>query len=244
MYSKAGIFITGTDTDVGKTVVAAGLAMALKARGIKVGVMKPVATGCHGTDNRLISYDAVYLWEAAENEYPALTSPSRFRNPLSPHVASSIEKREVKVQSIHRAFKELQKHYDFVIVEGVGGLLVPITKDYFVTNLIREFQLPLLIVSHAGLGAINHTLLTIDAALIRGFEIKGVIFNRVPKTNLSLAEITNPKVIHELTQVPILGSLPEIDGLNVEACKYGQLKEIFEERIQVDKIAVTPSLSA
>ena len=179
---KAGIFITGTDTDVGKTVVAVGLALALKERGLKVGVMKPIATGCHGDDRHLISSDAVCLWEAAENEYPTLTNPIRFRNPLAPHVASSLEKKEVDLKQIRRAYQELQKQCDFMIVEGIGGLFVPITRDYFVANMIREFNLPLVIVSRVGLGAINHTLLTVDAALIRGFDIKGIIFNRKGRT--------------------------------------------------------------
>jgi dethiobiotin synthetase len=241
-HYKPGIFITGTDTGVGKTVVAAGLALALRAKGIRVGVMKPVATGCSGPDKRLLSYDAAYLLEAAENEYPKLTSPVRFRHPLAPNVAAVLEKTEVDLDLIRSAYRELQKHYDFLIVEGIGGLLVPITKDYFVCNLIREFQLPVLIVSRAGLGTINHTLLTVDAAVIRGFEIRGIIFNRMPVANYSLAEITNPRVIHELTNIPILGSLPEIEDLDVEACRYGGLKEVFQERIQIDKLLANPAL--
>jgi dethiobiotin synthetase len=244
MNVKPGIFITGTDTGVGKTVVAAGLALALRARGLKVGVMKPVATGCEGSPDRLVSADAVYLWEAAENEFPPLTSPSRFRHPLAPHVAATLEKTEVNLKGIHQAFRELQKYYDFIIVEGIGGMMVPLTKDYYVANLIREFQLPIVIVSHSGLGAINHTLLTIDAALVRGFEIKGVIFNRVATTNISLAELTNPKEVHELTHIPILGSLPEINGLDVENCKFGQLQAVFEDRIRVDKIVSNPTIPA
>ncbi len=236
MKTKPGIFITGTDTEVGKTVVSAGLALALKARGIKVGVMKPVATGCHGPEKRLISSDAVYLFEAAENEYPSLTSPSRYRNPLAPNVAAVLEKREVDLESIRKAYLELQKHYDFIIVEGIGGLLVPLTKDYFVSNLIREFHLPLVIVARGGLGTINHSLLTVDAAVIRGFDIRGIIFNRVPVVNYSMAEITNPKVVHDLTGIPVLGSLPEMEDLDVEGCRFGRLKEVFEERIQIDKI--------
>ncbi|MBI3312748.1 MAG: dethiobiotin synthase [Candidatus Omnitrophica bacterium] len=236
MALKPGIFITGTDTGAGKTVVAAGLALALRARGIKVGVMKPVATDCHGVPERLISLDAAFLMEAAENEYPALISPSRFRNPLSPHVAALVEKKEVDFKKIYHAYRELQKHYDFIIVEGIGGLLVPITKDYFVSNLIREFRLPVVIVSRPGLGTINHTLLTVDAAVIRGFDIRGIIFNRVPAVNYSIAEVTNPKVIHDLSGVSILGALPEIEGLDVEHCRFGKLKEIFQERIQVEKI--------
>ena len=234
--TKPGIFITGTDTGVGKTVVAAGLAMALKARGLKVGVMKPVATGCDGSDSNLVSHDAVFLWEAAENEYPALTNPSRFRNPLAPHVAATLEKKEVDLKRIQKSYQELQKHYDFIIVEGVGGLMVPLTKDFFVANLVRDFRLPIVVVARGGLGSINHTLLTVDAALIRGFEIRGIIFNRVSTVNYSLAELTNPKIIHELTGIPILGSLPEMEDLSVEACRFGHLKEIFQERIRVEKI--------
>src|SRR5262245_58106127 len=117
MTPKSGIFITATDTGVGKTVVAAGLALALKARGMKVGVMKPVATDCHGVEGRLVSFDAAYLMEAAENEFPSLTSPSRFRNALAPHVAAILEKKDVDLKRICQAYRELQKHYDFIIVE-------------------------------------------------------------------------------------------------------------------------------
>lgn len=236
MSLKPGIFITGTDTGVGKTLVAAGLALALKARGMKVGVMKPIATGCYGNELRLVSQDAVFLMEAAENDRPPLISPSRFRNPLAPNVAATIEKKEINLKQIYAAYEEMHKNYDFMIVEGIGGLLVPIAKDYFVANMIRDFQLPLVIVSRASLGTINHTLLTIDAALIRGFDIRGIIFNRIPVANFSLAEITNPKIIHELTNLPILGSLPEMDDVDIETCRFGKLKEIFTERVMVDRI--------
>lgn len=242
MTKKPGIFITGTDTDVGKTVVAAGLALALRKRGVKVGVMKPVATGCHGTDKRMVSSDAVFLWEAAENEYPPLTNPIRYRNPLSPNVAAAIEKREVDLEEMRNAYHDLQKHYDFIIVEGVGGLLVPITNDYYVANMVREFGLPMVIVARPGLGTINHTLLTIDAAMVRGFDIRGIIFNRIPKVNYSMAEVTNPKVINDLSGVPVLGSLPEMDSLNVDDCRFGDLLKVFEERIEIDKILADTGL--
>ncbi|MCB9799820.1 MAG: dethiobiotin synthase [Candidatus Omnitrophica bacterium] len=241
---RPGIFITGTDTNVGKTVVAAGIALALKERGLKVGVMKPVATGCEGNEKYLVSHDAVYLWEAAENEYPSLTNPSRFRNPLAPHVAATLEKKSVNIEGLKKAYRELQKHYDFVIVEGIGGLFVPLTKDYFVSNLIKDFDLPCVIVAKSVLGSINHTLLTIDAALVRGIDIRGIIFNRVPVVNYSLAEITSPRAIHELTGVPILGSIPEMDGLDVSSCRFGRLQQVFEERIRIDKILGDPSFAS
>ena len=242
MTTKPGIFITGTDTGVGKTVVAAGLAMVLRERGINVGVMKPVATGCMGEEPNLISSDAVYLMEASGGEYPALTNPVRLKTPLAPSVASSIERKEIQIKKIKEAYIEMQKHYDFIIVEGIGGLLVPITNDYFVANLIRDLNLPLVVVTRNILGSINHTLLTLDAAMIRGFEIRGVIFNRVPKVNLSLTETTNPKVIHDISGVPILGSLPEMEDIDIEACQFGRLKEVFQEQIRIDKILFNASL--
>lgn len=228
-----GIFVVGTDTGVGKTVVSAGLALTLRERGLKVGVMKPVATGCVG-NSRLISHDAVFLFEAAENEYAPLTSPVRFRNPVAPSVAEIYEQPKVDIKSIIDSYRRLTEIYDYVIVEGIGGLMVPIRKKYYVANLVRDLGLPILIVSPIGLGAINHTLLTVDSAIIRGLMIKGIIFNRAPLVNFSLAELTNPKVIHELTGLPILGSLPELDDIDIENCRFGKLSEVFRDRINVN----------
>lgn len=231
-----GIFVVGTDTGIGKTVVSAGLAMTLREKGLKVGVMKPVATGCSGVNHRLISSDAVFLFEAAENEYAPLTSPIRFRNPVAPSVAETYEQKEVDVPALIKSYRRLSEIYDYVVVEGIGGLMVPIHKRYYVANLIRDLGLPILIVAPLGLGAINHTLLTVDSAMIRGLAIKGIIFNRAPLVNFSLAELTNPKVIHELTGLPILGSLPEIDDIDVEHCRYGKLAEIFRDRINISAL--------
>jgi len=229
-----GIFIVGTNTGVGKTVVAAGLSLALRERGVRVGVMKPVATGCVGVNHRLISHDAVFLFEAAQNEYPSLTNPIRFRNPVAPSVAEIYEQSRVNIQTIIDAYQQLTKIYDYIIVEGIGGLMVPIQKRYYVANLIRDLGLPIVIVAPIGLGAINHTLLTVDSAMIRGLLIKGIIFNRAPLVNFSLAELTNPKVIHELSGVPILGSIPELDDVDVEHCHFGKLKEVFKDRVNIN----------
>ncbi|HRK62628.1 MAG TPA: dethiobiotin synthase [Candidatus Omnitrophota bacterium] len=233
---KPGIFITGTDTDVGKTVVAAGLALVLRSRGIRVGVMKPITTGCLNFGKRLVSADAAFLMEAAENEWTGFSSPARYKHPVAPNVAAELEKREIDLDQIRKAYAELEKHYDFIIVEGIGGLMVPIHPKYYVTDLIREFKLPIVVVSKPGLGTINHTLLTIDAARIRGLEIKGIIFNRVPRANLSISEMSNPKVISELSHLPILGSLPDIEDMDVERGKFGSLREMFQERIRIDSL--------
>lgn len=233
---KPGIFITGTDTDVGKTIVAAGLALVLRSQGIRVGVMKPIATGCLNFGNRLVSVDAAFLMEAAENEWTGHSSPARYKHPVAPKVAAELEKKEVDLDHIRKCYAELEKNYDFIIVEGIGGLMVPIHPKYYVTDLVREFKLPILVVSKPGIGSINHTVLTVDAARIRGLDVKGIVFNRLPRANLSISEMTNPKVISELTKVPILGSLPDIEGLDVERGKFGALREIFQERVRIDSL--------
>ncbi len=231
-----GVFIVGTDTGVGKTVVGAGLALCLRDRGIKVGVMKPVATGCLSSNERLLSPDAIYLFEAAENEYPLLSSPVRFRNPLAPHVASQIEKKPVDLKKIFWAYREICEIYDFIIVEGIGGLLVPFTNNYFVADLVKEFKLPVIIVARAGLGTINHTLLTVQAARSRGLDIKGIILNGMPQVNFSMAEITNPRIIQDLTDLPILGVIPKLPDVDVERLMFGSLKKTFAEKVNLDTI--------
>jgi dethiobiotin synthetase len=232
--ANKGIFIIGTDTGVGKTVVAAGLALSLRERGIKVGVMKPIATGCLSSNNKLYSQDAIYLFEAAENEYPLLSNPLRFKNPLAPHVASQVERKQVDLKKVFWCYREIRSLYDFIIVEGIGGLLVPFTHNYFVADLVKEFALPVVIVARAGLGTINHTLLTVQAARNRGLDIRGVILNGMPQTNLSMAEITNPRVIQDLTGLPVLGVIPRLADVDVENMMYGSLKKTFAEKVALD----------
>jgi len=234
--TQKGVFIIGTDTGVGKTVVAAGLALCLRDRGVKVGVMKPIATGCMSSDKRLYSTDAIYLFEAAENEYPLLSNPIRFRNPLAPHVASQIEKTPVDMRKILWAYHEICRLYDFIIVEGIGGLLVPFTDNYFVADLVKEFNLPVIIVARGTLGTINHTLLTVQAAVNRGLNVLGIILNAVPQANLSMAELTNPRVIQDLTGLPVLGILPKLSDVDVDHMLFGSLKKTFSEKVKLDTI--------
>ncbi|MDD5084931.1 MAG: dethiobiotin synthase [Candidatus Omnitrophica bacterium] len=233
---KKGVFIVGTDTGVGKTVFAAGLAMALREKNIRVGAMKPVATGCFSQGGKLYSSDAIYLFEAAQNEFPSLTCPVKFRNPLAPSVASEIEGGQVVLERIFVAYKELESYYDYMIVEGIEGLLVPFSGNYFVSDLARDLKLPIVIVARNALGTINHTLLTIEAAKERDLDIKGVILNGLPQTGFSITELTNPRVIRDLTGVPILGVLPRIPGVDVEKFSFGNLKDVFKENIDVDAL--------
>lgn len=226
-----GIFIVGTDTEVGKTVVSAGLALNMKALGINVGVMKPVASGCRQVGRTLISDDAVFLMEAADNEFPRLSSPYRLREPLAPSVAAEIDDVEIDITNILFAYRELQKNYEYVIVEGAGGIFSPITADTCVVDLIKKMYLSVVVVGRIGLGTINHTLLTIESLRARGIEVKGIVLNGLDPKSASLAELTNPRLLTSMTDVPLLGVLPKIEMLSVEKCIFSDLTETFNRNI-------------
>src|SRR3990167_2155347 len=146
-----GIFITGMDTGVGKTVVTAGLVLSLKHKGLDVGIMKPIQSGGRGDTEFLIKVSGV-------NDEIELINPYYLKKPLAPLTASEIEGVKIDITAIKNAFEELSRRHDIVIVEGIGGLLVPLTEDYFVSDLILELDIPVIVVSRVGLGTINHTL--------------------------------------------------------------------------------------
>ncbi len=234
MKDKRGIFITGTDTGVGKTVVAAGLAAALKAKGIDVGVMKPIQSGCRRHREKLRPTDSLFLIKAAGiKDDLDLITPYRLFHPLAPSVASEIEKVEIDIKKIIDAYDKLSELHDLVIVEGIGGLLVPIKKNYFVFDLIRDLSIPIIIVARAGLGTINHTLLTVEYARSQGIKIIGIIINNTAGKRAGLAEDTNSEVIGKLSGLPILGIIPYIKGLKIEEGKLGNLLRTFSACIDL-----------
>ncbi|MFA5111361.1 MAG: dethiobiotin synthase [Desulfobaccales bacterium] len=210
-----GLFITGTDTDVGKTWVAAGLTAALRQRGIKAVYFKPIQSGCPVEGGRLIPTDARLARDLAGLAEPLeVLTPVALALPLAPGVAAAQAGVEVDLDLIAASLEDLAARYDFLVVEGAGGLYVPlIGLDFLVLDLIRWLALPLAVVAKSGLGTINHTVLTVKAAQQAGIEVVGVILNRYPETP-NLAARTNPEVIAALTGVPILGRLPEVGDLN------------------------------
>lgn len=235
-----GIFITGTDTGVGKTIVSAAIIRALIKKDIKVGAMKPIETGCikargngqkakgKRQDKTLIPSDGMFLKEmAGMDDSIDLITPIRFGHPFAPIVASDIEKKPIEIKKIMDTYGELSKKYDFMVVEGVGGLLVPILKRqktkgkgqkvYFVTDLIRELKLPIVVVARPTLGTINHTLLTVNYALKEGIDVLGVIINHHNPPTGDVAEKTNPDVLKELCPVPVIGMLPYIHGITLNS---------------------------
>ncbi|MCE2395716.1 dethiobiotin synthase [Candidatus Poribacteria bacterium] len=207
--TPTGIFITGTDTEIGKTVVAGGLAAALKAAGVNVGVMKPIASGGVEHKGQIVSEDALFLKHAAQvDDALDLVNPICLHHPLAPSVAAEIEGVSIDLRQVDEAFAQLRQRHEFMVVEGVGGIAVPICEEMLVTDMAQRFRLPLLIVARPNLGTINHTVLTVEFARSHNLKICGIVLNASQAGSRGLAEDTNPKELARLTHLPILGTVP------------------------------------
>jgi dethiobiotin synthetase len=206
-----GIFITGTDTGVGKTVASAAIASLLKQRGINVGVMKPVTSGCREINGRLVSEDAEMLaWSAGISEVTQDIAPYLLHKPLAPSEAASSDGVRINFTTIRDAYARLEKQYDFIIVEGAGGLMVPLAGGLLVADLITALNLPALVVTRPNLGTINHTLLTTFAAKQMGINVAGIIINNYP-SEPDEVESYAPHLLGSLASAPILGVFPKIE---------------------------------
>jgi dethiobiotin synthetase len=205
-----GLFITGTDTEVGKTVIAGAIANWFRRREFRVGVCKPVATGCVRRREGLVSEDAEFLAHCADAPGPLdLICPQRYAEPLAPAIAAERARQPLDWSAIDRALAEISEVSDAIVVEGVGGLMVPLDDKHTVRDMARWLQLPTVIVSRATLGTINHTLLTASALREPRIPIAGVVINRYPAENTNVAEETNPRAIERWGKVPILTIVPE-----------------------------------
>ncbi len=203
--SKRGIFVTGTDTEVGKTLVTLGIAAKLKTEGINTGVMKPIQ--CGGDDSRFLK-KSLGLKDSLKDINPCYAKAS-----LSPNISFTRENKAINISGILKCYHKLERIYNFMVVEGVGGLLVPLKNNYFISDLIKEMNLSVLIVGRLGLGTINHTLLTVKMAQDLGLDVAGIILNNSQSKN-GIAEKTNPDVISKFTDVPILGVLPYLSKIS------------------------------
>jgi dethiobiotin synthetase len=223
--ASRGLFITATDTEAGKTFVTAGLARALRAAGKPVGVMKPVASGCEEDDasGELMSEDVRILVEASGCEDPLeLVSPARYRRPLAPTAAAGLGEPAADLEGVLRAFEELRARHEVLLVEGIGGLLVPLWPGLLVADLAVRMGFPVLVVGRAGLGTINHTLLTLEAARARGLAVAGVVLTQV-KPEGDGSEETNPAQIERFGGVPVLSVLPHAEGAGAPAERFQAL---------------------
>ena len=223
-----GFFITGTDTGVGKTLVACGLAALFRDSGYKVGVMKPAETGCKEKDGRIFPEDADHLKKASGCEAPIeKICPYQLCEPLAPSVAAEREAIRIDVGHVIDLYNEISAAHDITLVEGAGGLLVPLLPSYTYADLTRVLKLPLLVVAANRLGIINHLLLTLEHASCRDLRVLGYILNQL-ETQPSLAAATNREALSTMTSIPCLGEIPYIDDWDARS---PSLTVIFEENL-------------
>jgi len=205
----AGLFITATDTGVGKTFVTELIARALCDAGRRVGAYKPVCSGAEiGADGSLSWGDVTTLTAAIGGRFDAQrVCPLRFRAPLAPNVAAQREGAEIDFQRLCEGAHWWRGRVTILLVEGVGGLLCPLTARETIADLATALRYPLLIVARLGLGTINHTLLTVEAARTRGLTVAGILLNEAdPLASLEGTE-ENPVEIERRTRIPVLGIL-------------------------------------
>jgi len=235
----SGLFITATDTEVGKTVITGAIAAALAARGFKVGAMKPIASGgVADRDGRLIAEDATFLMQAAgigERERH-MVNPLCLAPALTPAVAATLSGVRVDIPAILKSYEALRKSYDPIIVEGVGGITAPLWQEYLVADFMAFLALPAIIVTRPNMGTINHTLLTVEYARQRGLEVAGIIINGWNEGEVGILETTNEEYIRRLTKVPILGKFPRSLDISVPEVRTSTLASLAEKYLQMDKI--------
>jgi dethiobiotin synthetase len=205
-----GLFVTGTDTGVGKTHVAALIARHLTRSGLRVGVYKPAASGCRREQGLVVSDDALLLWEAAgrpcELEW---VCPQRFLAPLAPHLAAREEGKRLDPDRLRTGLNHWLRHSDVVLVEGAGGLMSPLGDEEYVADLACDFGFPLVVVARNALGTINQTLQTlITAATFRdGLEVAGVVLNHPAPLPDDPSVRTNRREIEARCVPPILAEV-------------------------------------
>jgi len=217
----SALFVTGTDTGVGKTVTTAAIGWALAATGRRVAVLKPAQTGVEADQPGDAEFVLAALGSA---QPPASAVPYRLRAPAAPLVAARAEGMAIDLGRIYDAYAALRASHDVVLVEGAGGLLVPLVEGVSMADLAAALHLPLAIAARPSLGTINHTLLTVEAARQRGLDVLGVVFCGWQPTD-DLATRTNPALVCALGQVRLLGVLPHDPELSVERLQLGGLRQ-------------------
>ena len=230
-----GVFIVGTDTGVGKTIVTATLATALQARGVNTVAMKPITTGVAESGTGLS--DPEWLVSATGvTDPPGLIAPYRFPTPAAPLVAAARTGQLIDPTRILDAFQALATRHDCVIVEGIGGVMVPLTPDSLVVDLVKRMGLPALIVARASLGSINHTLLTLECLRNRGVPILGLIFNNPARPPSVPDESETVQTILRVSGLRSFGELPYCEGL---PSAWSQHREKLVGQLAVDGLAQT-----
>lgn len=234
-----GLFITATDTEVGKTVVTGAIAAALKARGYDTGVIKPLASGgvqnCQG---RLIAEDATFLMRAAgiPEQYRSEVNPVCLAPALTPAVAAAESGVILDIGGILQDCRRTLGKYELTLVEGVGGITAPLWEDYLVGDMISDLKLPALIVARRNLGTINHTVLTAEYARQRGIAVAGIVINGWIEEQAGVLEKSNVAYIQRLTGLPVLGKLPFSGEIDVPSGRTGNLAGLAEEHLDMEAL--------
>jgi len=236
MMKRKGLFITGTDTGIGKTIVTGGLARLLRRQGITPGVMKPVETGCLAAKGGPIARDGRFLKFMAGAEEPLeQIVPYRLLAPLAPYAAAAKENVRIQPAKIKRHYKQISGHHPFTLVEGAGGLLVPITRKYFMADLIQTLNLPVLLVCRLGLGTLNHSLLSLDYLKKHHIPVAGIVLNNA-ENHRGPANASNPEILKELGSVPVLGTIPYQPDIRPIRSQCRRISDTIARHIDFKKI--------
>ena len=222
------IFITGTDTDVGKTYITAGLAITLRKMGTDVGVMKPFAAGVKQKKG-FKSEDVEILSNSAKvDDSEELLNPQFFPISASPYTSWKKLKIKPKIPLILSSFKKLSKKHEMMLVEGMGGTMTPILKNYFITDLIKDMKIPTIIVTRSKVGTVNHTIMTVKMCQKYKIPIKGIIINNFDK-GYHIDKLK--KDLEGLTGIKVLGSIPFIKDMSDKS-----LYTIFKKNIDMKSV--------
>lgn len=202
-------FVTGTDTEIGKTLISGAILHALGQAGVRAAGMKPVAAGAEEREGVLRNEDVDFLYEAAPLKLPReLTTPYLFRTPAAPHIAAALECQPIEPRRIVAAYEQVRAQAEAVVVEGVGGWRVPLTNSYDTSDLARQLGLPVILVVGLRLGCINHALLTAEAIAARGLRLAGWVANTVDP---AMGHVEgNVEAIAARLNAPLLGRVPRL----------------------------------
>ena len=229
------IFITGTDTDVGKSVVTAGLAGVLQSLGYNVAVYKPIQSGGeYDQDGILFSSDLQFVKNVDKNIFTHCTY--MLRTPAAPILSASVDDIEIDLLKIEKDYLTMAKHYDIVIVEGAGGIMVPVAQNLLISDVIKALNLPTVVVSRPNLGTINHSVLTAHYCKTENINMLGFIISNYPVGTFDPAIKTAAEYITQFSNKEILGIIPRIPGISYKNPKAETLIEAVIKNVNLEKI--------
>lgn len=205
------VFITGTDTDVGKSALTGFLLAALLHDGLDAVPMKPVQTGCEGSLVPDVDFYARVTGRKCDNY--ALHAPYLYQPACSPHLAAKMADRPIEIARIIASFEKLQSLHETVLVEGAGGIMVPLNESELMLDLMKALELPVLLASRPGLGTINHTLLSLEVLRHAGLDVLGVVMVESYAFDRTFIEEDNARAIEKYGEVPVLATLPHVKNM-------------------------------